>query len=219
MKRRTLLQWMASTAAILPLERVRLYAQPREFTPEAIATLQEIAATVIPASLGAAQVRDTADKFVVWTRGYREGVPLEHGYGHPRLRRSPASPVPLYMAQLSALDAAARAKGASFGALDLETRRALIDASLIKANVRTLPARPSGQHVVADLMALYFRSSEANDACYRAAIGREVCRPIALTTRRPAPLKTADSGRQGEQGNLDVREFAAAPAASVAVER
>jgi hypothetical protein len=189
MKRRTLLQWIASTAAIVPLERIRLLAQPRELTPEAIATLHDVAATVIPSSLGAAAVRDTADKFVVWTRGYREGVPLEHGYGHPRLRRSPASPVPLYNSQLALLDAAARAKGASFAALDLETRRAIIDAALTKASVRTLPARPAGQHVVADLMAFYFRSSEANDACYHAAIEREVCRPIAITTRKPAPLK------------------------------
>jgi hypothetical protein len=218
MKRRTLLQWMASTAAILPFERLRLYAQPRELTPEAIATLHEIAATVIPASLGAAQVGDTADKFVAWTRGYREGVPLEHGYGHPRLRRSPASPVPVYIAQLSALDAAARAKGASFGALDLETRRALIDASLAKANVRALPARPSGQHVVADLMALYFRSSEANDACYRAAIGREVCRPIAITTRRPEPLKAADHGEQGGHGGPNLPEFSSVSAVSSVVE-
>src|SRR6185437_13366507 len=181
MKRRTLLQWFASIAATLPLERIRIFAQPRELTPEAIATLHEIAATVIPASLGAAQSRDTADKFVAWTRGYREGVPLEHGYGHPRLRRSPASPVPVYIAQLAALDAAARAKGGAWSALDLETRRALLDASMTKANVHALPPRPMGQHVVADLMAFYFRSSEANDACYQAAIERQVCRPIAIT--------------------------------------
>ena len=142
MKRRTLLQWFASIAAMLPLERLRLFAQPRELTPEAIATLREIAATVIPASIGAAQIDDAADKFVAWTRGYREGVPLEHGYGHPRLRRSPASPVPTYIAQLGALDAAARAKGARWSALDLETRRALLDASLTKANIRDAAGAP-----------------------------------------------------------------------------
>ncbi len=212
MKRRTLLQWLAATAAILPFERIRLYAQPRELTPEAIATLHEIAATVVPASLGAAQVRDTTDKFIVWVRGYREGVPLEHGYGHPKLRRSPASPVPIYIAQLAALDAAARAKGAAWSDLDLETRRALIDASLATANVRALPGRPSGQHVVADLMAFYFRSSEANDACYRAAIGREVCRPIAITTRRPEPLKPAD------HGGANLQEFSSVSSVSSVVE-
>jgi hypothetical protein len=216
MKRRTLLQWLASTAAILPFERIRLYAQPRELTPEAIATLHEIAGTVIPASLGAAQVRDAADKFVVWTRGYREGVPLEHGYGHPRLRRSAASPVPLYMAQLAAIDTAARAQGASFGALDLDARRALLDASLAKANVRALPARPSGQHIVADLMALYFRSSEANDACYRAAIGREVCRPIAITTRRPEPLKPDAAGGRVDYGAANpLQSSSVSPVSSV----
>jgi hypothetical protein len=219
MKRRTLLQWMASTAAILPLERIRLYAQPRELTPDAIATLHEIAATVIPASLGSAQVHDTADKFVIWARGYREGVPLEHGYGHPRLRRSPASPVPTYIAQLAALDAAARAKGAAWGALDLETRRALLDASLAKANVRALPSRPSGQHVVSDLMAFYFRSSEANDTCYQAAISREVCRPIAITTRRREPLKPANPGGRGEHGVPNLQEFSSVSSVSSVVER
>ena len=60
--------------------------------------------------------------------------------------------------------AEARAKGARWSALDLDTRRALLDAAFTKAGVRGLPPRPTGQHVVADLMAFYFRSSEANDA-------------------------------------------------------
>jgi hypothetical protein len=51
------------------------------------------------------------------------------------------------------------------------------------------PPRPSGQHVVADLMAFYFRSSDANDDCYNALINREVCRPIAITTRRPEAIR------------------------------
>src|SRR6266849_1097593 len=187
MKRRTLLQSIAGLAALLPFERLRLLAQPRELTPQAIATLQEIAPTVLPSALGPARVRVIADKFVVWTRGYREGVPLAHGYGHPRLRRTAASPVPVYIAQLAALDAAARVKGGRWSALDLETRRALLDGAFARAGVKALPERPTGQHVVADLMAFYFRSSEANDFCYNASIGRELCRPIAITTKRPAP--------------------------------
>jgi hypothetical protein len=188
MKRRTLLQLMTSAAAILPFERVRLWAQPRELTPEAIATLHEIGATVLPASLGAERIQSTVDGFAAWTRGYREGVALAHGYGHPRLRKTPSSPVPLYITQIAALDAQARAKGARWAALDLETRRALLDVALTKADVRALPPRPTGQHVVADLMAFYFRSTEANDACYRARIQREVCRPIQITTRKPEIL-------------------------------
>ena len=212
MKRRTLLERAAAVLALLPLDRIRILAQPRELTPDAVATLHEVAATVLPSSIGAAKIREVADKFVVWTRGYREGVALAHGYGHPRLVKSGASPVPGYVRQLAALEAAAlrhssgqalrqisgqalrhssgqaRGKAGRWEALDLETRRAILDAALAEAGVRSLPPRPMGQHVVADLMAFYFRSSEANDLAYNALINREVCRPIAITTRKPEPL-------------------------------
>lgn len=187
MKRRTLLQWTAAAAAVLPFERIRVLAQPRELTPEAVATLREIAPTVLPASLGAARLNAIVDRFAVWTREYREGVPLAHGYGHPKLQRSGPSPAPRYIAQLASLERAAGARGGSWASLDLDARRALIDEALSTAAVTRLPPRPAGQHVVSDLMAFYFRSSEANDDCYRASIGRETCRPLIVTTRRPEP--------------------------------
>ena len=188
MKRRTLLQWLAAVPAIIPFQSLRLFAQPRQLTADAVAELHEIAPTVLPATLGDTRVREIADRFVAWTRGYREGVALIHGYGHPRLQKSGASPVPGYITQLASLAAEARTRGTRWGALDGETRRSLLDAAFVKAGVRGLPPRPLGQHVVADLMAFYFRSSEANDDCYKAQINREVCRPIAITTRKPAAL-------------------------------
>lgn len=187
MHRRALLQWVASAAATVPFQRVRLWAQARELTPESIALLHDIAPAVLPASIGAERIRGAVDGFVAWTRGYREGVATSHGYGHPRLQKTGPSPVPGYNLQLAAVDADARAKGGRFSVLDAEARRAILDAAFAKAGVRGLPARPSGQHVVVDLMAFYFRSSEANDDCYRALIQREVCRPIQITTRRPEP--------------------------------
>jgi hypothetical protein len=194
MQRRTLLQWVLSATALLPFERLRLLAQPRELTPDALAMLRDVAPTLLPASLGAARIAGTVDRFAAWTRGYREGVPRSHGYGHPELRKTGPSPVPTYIAQLAALDADARAKGGRWQTLDLETRRALLDAAFTKAGIKTLPQRPTGQHVAADLMAFYFRSSEANDLCYGAQIQREVCRPIQITTRRPAPLAPSTAG-------------------------
>jgi hypothetical protein len=188
MKRRTLLQWLASAAAILPFERVRLLAQPRELTPEALDTLRQIAPTLLPSSLGSRGVATVVDGFAVWVRDYREGVPLAHGYGHPRLARTGPTPASRYITQLADLDAAAGDKGQKWAALDLESRRALLDASLSKANVRNLPGRPMGQHVVSDFMAFYFRSSAANDLCYNAQIKREICRPIAITIKKPVPL-------------------------------
>jgi hypothetical protein len=218
MRRRALLQWIVSTTAALPLRSIRLFAQPRELTSDAVATLHDIAATVLPASLGAARVRAATDKFVAWTRGYREGVALSHGYGHPRLQKSGASPVPIYMAQLAALAAEARSQGARWPALALDTRRRLLDAALAKANVRGLPARPNGQHVVSDLMAFYFRSSEANDVCYSAIINREVCRPIAITTKRPAPLIASNHGRHGGHGEKIAQDLPSASSVSTVVE-
>jgi hypothetical protein len=189
MKRRTLLQRAATVLALVPFDRIRIFAQPRELTPDAIATLHAVAATVLPASLGAARIKDVTDKFVAWTRGYREGIALSHGYGHPRLVKSGASPVPGYVRQLALLEAEARAGGGRWDTLDLEKRRAILDTAFAQAGVRALPPRPAGQHVVVDLMAFYFRSSEANDLAYNALINREVCRPIAITTRKPAPLR------------------------------
>jgi hypothetical protein len=188
MKRRTLLQWLASTSAALPLQRFRVFAQPRELTPEAVATLRDIAPTVLPAALGAARINSIVDGFVAWTRGYREGVAMSHGYGHPRLQKTASSPVPVYISQLASLAAAARGEG-GWRNVDLETRRTILDQAFTAAGVRGLPPRPSGQHVAVDLMAFYFRSSEANDYCYSAMIQREVCRPIQITTRRPDPLR------------------------------
>jgi len=188
MRRRTLLQWIASTSAALPLQRLRVLAQPRELTPEAVATLREIAPTVLPAALGAARINGIVDGFVAWARGYQEGVAMSHGYGHPRLQKTAPTPVPGYVAQLASLAASVRGRG-GWSSLDLETRRSLLDQAFAAAGIRSLPPRPSGQHVIVDLMAFYFRSSEANDFCYSAMIQREVCRPIAITTRKPEPLR------------------------------
>jgi hypothetical protein len=186
MHRRALLRWIASASAVLPLDRVRLRAQPLELTPEAISLLRDVAPTVLPSSLGTARLQSVVYGFATWVHGYREGVTLSHGYGHPRLRKSGPSPLPAYLLQLAAIDRAAREKGGSFGSLPLETRRAILDEAFGRAGVRGLPLRPSGQHVVADLMSFYFRSTEANDDCYRAMIQREVCRPIQITTSRPS---------------------------------
>jgi hypothetical protein len=189
MNRRTLLQLIAAAPMAVPFRDVLLFAQPRELTPAAIAALHDIAPTVLPTTLGDNGTRQITDRFVAWVRGYREGVALTHGYGHPRLQKSGPSPAPAYIAQLATLVADAKAHGGSWRSLDAETRRTLLDAAFTKAGVRALPPRPLGQHVVADLMAFYFRSSEANDACYHALINREVCRPISITTRKPEALR------------------------------
>lgn len=186
MKRRRAIQTLATAAAALPLLRVPLEAQ--QLSSEQVFVLRDVAATVLPSGLGRKGQDEAVDNFLRWIRNYQEGVPLSHGYGAPRLVKSGPSPAPRYTAQLAALAAAAKARGGRFGALPIEDRRALLDDAFTAAEVRNLPGRPDGKHIVADLMAHYFRSSAANDLCYNARIGRNTYRAIRVTTVRPQPL-------------------------------
>lgn len=186
LKRRTLLQWLGSAAASLPLLRVSLHAD--ELAADHVLVLRDIAATVLPSTLGARGQDEAVDRFLIWIRDYKEGVPLSHGYGDPRLVRTGPSPAPGYAKQIAALQQTARARGGRFGILPLETRRALLDEAFKAAGVQNLPGRPDGRHVIADLMAHYFRSSAANDLCYNSRIGRHTNRAIQVTTVRPRPL-------------------------------
>ena len=186
MKRRQALKTLATAAAALPLSRVELRAD--ELPADQVFVLRDIAATVLPSAIGRKGQDEAVDNFLRWIRDYREGVALAHGYGEPRLVKSGPSPAPGYSKQITALQQAAQARGGRFGALPIDVRRELIDAAFKAADVRNLPGRPDGKHVVADLMTHYFRSSGANDLCYNARIGRNTYRAIRVTTVRPQPL-------------------------------
>ncbi len=186
MRRRAILRLIATGAAALPWMRVPLQAQ--ELDSDQVFLLRDVAATVLPSAIGRKGQDEAVDNFLKWIREYKEGVALSHGYGEPRLVKSGASPAPGYSRQITALQQAAQARGGRFGALPLDARRELIDTAFKSADVRNLPGRPDGKHVVADLMAHYFRSSAANDLCYTSRIGRNTYRAIRVTTVRPRPL-------------------------------
>lgn len=192
MKRRRALQTLASAAAALPLIRADWsaldLATAQELQPDQIFVLRDIAPAVLPSAIGSDGHYEAVASFLKWIREYKEGVALSHGYGEPRLVKSGPSPRSAYGTQLAALQQAAQARGGRFGALPIAVRRELLDAAFRAADVRNLPGRPEGKHVVADLMAHYFRSSGANDLCYNARIGRNTYRAIRVTTVRPAPL-------------------------------
>lgn len=185
MKRRTLLNFAAAATTLSPFYRVRLAAAVKEFPTESLASLRRIARVVLPSALGSKGADEQVERLARWVREYREGAEMDHGYGRPRVRYVPPSPVDAYVRQIEEIDAAARVMGQPFDHLDRETQRALLGKSLEKAEADALPPRPAGRHVVADLMALYFRSTEANDLAYRAAIGRDTCRPITFVVKRP----------------------------------
>lgn len=186
MKRRRAIQSLAAAAAALPMLRVSLAAQ--DLSADQVSVLRDVAGTVLPSSIGRKGQDEAVDNFLKWIREYQEGVALSHGYGNPRLVKSGPSPAAGYAKQIGALQQAARSRGGRFGALPLDARRELLDTAFRGADVRNLPGRPDGKHVIADLMAHYFRSSGANDLCYNARIGRNTYRAIRVTTVRPQPL-------------------------------
>ena len=186
MKRRRAIQTLATAAAALPLMRIELRAD--ELSADHVFTLRDIAATVLPSAIGRKGQDQAVDDFLKWIREYKEGVALSHGYGDPRLVKSGPTPAPAYGTHIAALQQAAQARGGRFGALAIDIRRQLLDEAFRAADIRNLPGRPDGKHVVADLMAHYFRSSDANDLCYNARIGRNTYRAIRVTTVRPQRL-------------------------------
>jgi hypothetical protein len=170
MRRRTVLQWLVSLGTA-----IRAWPQTSTFPGNYSATLKNVAAIVLPAGLGHAGTDRIADQFERYVREYRPGADTEHGYGVTRVRPKGPSPIPEYLQQLAALPS--------------PLTREAVETSLEAAQIRDLPRLPDGKSVIADLMSFYFRSAEANDLCYRAAIGRETCRGLAGSSKEPARLK------------------------------
>jgi hypothetical protein len=169
MKRRTWLQFL-----LAPFFAARSWAQAAAFPGRRTTHLRALAAAILPSALGREQTDRVADRFAAWVRGYRPGADLEHGYGFPRIRTKPDLPVARYLEQLDALGETPSSDA---------VRRALDDAK-----ITALPQSPNGAHIAADLLSFYFTSSDANDLCYQARIGRDSCRGLDGSDRPPAPL-------------------------------
>ena len=192
--RRNALKTLGAAAAAAPVFRLKAEAtsshkRSGSFRLQAEAVdrtaLAAIAEVVLPSE---ADQKAAVTAFTAWIADYKEGADTDHGYGNTRVRSTGPSPARNYPAQIAALDAAAKAKGAvGFTAATLDQRRAIVEAAITEAKVERLPARPIGAHIAVDLMGHYFNSPAAADLCYRAAIGRDACRGLAGSEKRPAP--------------------------------
>jgi hypothetical protein len=184
--RRTAIKILGASAAAASFPLKADAAQPDIDRP----TLAAIAEVVLPSELGGSLRDEAVGAFVRWIRNYREGADTDHGYGFTRIRTTGPSPARLYPAQIAALDEAARARGAArFAAAPLAVRRTIVESAIAAAKIDRLPGRPNGGHVAADLMGHYFNSSAAADLCYRARIGRESCRGLPGSEKKPEPLR------------------------------
>lgn len=167
MRRRTVLQWLASL--FTPL---RIWSQNLAFPGNQGLALRALANLVLPSRSNPDQV---ADRFIRYVKEYRPGADTEHGYGFTRVRPKPPSPAQEYIQQLAAFPT--------------PLTKEAVAAALDQLQIKELPRIPDGKSIVADLMSFYFRSAEANDLCYQAAIQRDTCRGLEGSSRKPAPLK------------------------------
>jgi hypothetical protein len=187
LSRRTFLATIA-TAAPLPflvrrahaLAIVHLEADPR--------TLVALGHTVLPSALGAAGIKRAMDDFRRWMAEYREGAELNHGYGTSRLRTTGPTPATRWTRQLDELEARAQhADGHRFDALPADARARLVRDVLAAERLDRLPSVADANHVAIALLAHFYESSAAADLCYEAQIGRQTCRPLAMSSRKPLP--------------------------------
>jgi gluconate 2-dehydrogenase subunit 3-like protein len=187
--RRHALKTLGVAVAAAPI--FRLKGDAADVDPASLAAIAEV---VLPSE---ADRQAAVAGFTAWIANYKEGADTDHGYGNTRVRSTGPSPARNYPAQLAALDAQAKAGGAaSFAAASLDQRRAIIENALVAAKIERLPGRPGGVHVAADLMGHYFNSSAAADLCYRAAIGRDTCRGLAGSEKKPAALPPRGGSRK-----------------------
>jgi hypothetical protein len=168
MKRRNFIQRIFAAAAALFVPR-RARAQQME------APMRELAALVLPVSLGRARTDKIASDFLHWILDYKPGAEMSSGYGSPRTQVVGPNPSAQYADQLNALGS--------------PIVRGAIEKALADAMVDRIPPRPNGRHVAADLVAFFFASAEGEDFLYGVAIRRDDCRGLGSSGQRPARLR------------------------------
>ncbi len=152
--------------------------------------LQAVGEATLPAeALGEDGVRRVVAEFQGWLDGYEPVAELDHPYLNHELRYAPADPGPRWQAQLEALNVEAlKRHGFSFVRLDVAGRRSLLERQLRGDSLGRLPNTSRARHVATGLVVYFYSSSEANDLCYRARIGRHECRGLDHLSDPPEPL-------------------------------
>jgi hypothetical protein len=144
------------------------WAKAQSIDPKA---MRELAAIVLPESLGRKRTDKIAAAFLKWIAEYKEGVHTSSGYGNPRTQSVPPNPSKNYAAQLAAFN----------GGITKES----VAAALDQAKIDRIPNRPNGRHVASDLIAYFYSSADGEDFLYGVEIKRDDCRGLANSTQRP----------------------------------
>jgi hypothetical protein len=183
--------FLASFAAALPLTVIvrRAHAAAVVHLESDPATLDALAAAVLPSELGRAGTTRVAREFRDWGAKYRENAELVHGYGTSRLRATGPTPVTRWTTQLDELEAQSQSKHRQrFRDLTVAQRAELVRGALAGQRLDRMPSVVEANHVAIALIAHFYDSSAATDLCYNAHIGRQTCRPLSAQARKPLPM-------------------------------
>jgi hypothetical protein len=183
LSRRAFLGWLAAALPASALVR-RAHAFAIDDLAGNARTLHAIAEAVLPSELASASVT-IVSRFQRWIAGYRENSELLHGYGTSTLEHAGPTPATRWAAQLAQLEA----KG--FADFSLERRREILRSELSSLKIQRLGTVGRAPHVAVALLAHFYASPEANDLCYGASIGKQTCRPLATSSRKPLPIAKA----------------------------
>jgi hypothetical protein len=164
MQRRNFVKVMAVAAA----PGFRYVANAQVIGPK---VMRDLAAVVLPESLGRRRTDKIAADFLRWIAEYKEGAYTSSGYGNPRTQTVPPNPAKNYLAQLSAFN----------GVITKES----VSAALDKAKIDRIPNRPDGRHIATDLIAYFYNTADGEDLLYGVEIKRDDCRGLANSTQRP----------------------------------
>jgi hypothetical protein len=187
MLRRNFFRWL-STSIIPFLLPKFARAQASGLTDGESPAVVELAAVVLPSSLGRTKTDEIAKEFVRWTQEYKPGADAGYGYGFPKVQVLGPNPAANYPAQLQQLESAAAAKGASFSGLSAEAKRSIVAEALQQVRIDKMPSRPDGKHIASDLLAFFYNSADGQDFLYNAAIKRDDCRGLKTSGERPRSL-------------------------------
>ncbi|HEY8176211.1 MAG TPA: hypothetical protein VIF32_10980 [Gemmatimonadaceae bacterium] len=190
--RRQFLFW-ASSAVPIALVARRADALAAAWIADDANTLHALGEAILPSAIGRDGVARVVRDFQRWIDNYREHAEIVHGYGTSALRFTRPSPRAKWALQIEQLGRrtsdAGRRRG--FASLSPESRRSIIAQELKDEGLDRMPDVASAPHVAIGLLAFFYGTSDAADLAYEAKIGREQCRPLAASPRKPLPIAGA----------------------------
>lgn len=188
LSRRAFLGWLAAVVPLAALVR-RAHAAAIDDLAASPQAMQALGEAVLPSELGASGTTAAVLAFQRWISGYREHAELLHGYGTSKLESSGPTPATKWSGQLGQLDAIAmKAGGRRFADLPVARRREIVMAELAAIKADRIPTVGRAPHVALALLGHFYASAEATDQCYQSAIGKQTCRPLGASLRKPLPL-------------------------------